>query len=167
MNIVLTGFMASGKTVVGKKLAQTLKMKYIDVDEQIEKDTRLSISDIFEKQGETAFRDLETKAVCCVAMLDNYVIATGGGVVLRLENIMELRKNGRIIYLSADPETILKRVGKAQTRPLLAREKDKLGVIKNLLESREPLYKNCDFQVETAGLNVEEVVAKIRSYLGL
>lgn len=166
MNIVLTGFMASGKTVVGKKLAGKLGMNYIDVDEQIERDTGLSINVIFKRQGESAFREIETKAVQCVALLDNYVIATGGGVVVRPENIAELRKNGKIIYLAADPETILKRVGKAETRPLLAHEKDKLGAIRKLLSLREPLYKNCDFYVNTTALTVDEVVEKICAHLG-
>lgn len=165
MNIVLTGFMASGKTEVGKRLATKLKMQYIDVDEVIEKDTNLEISKIFEKFGENTFRDLEIKAVKCVAMLDNYVIATGGGVVIRPENISELRQNGKIIYLSATAETILKRVGDAKTRPLLAHENDKLAKIRELLVTRQPYYKNCDWEIDTTDLSVGQVVEKIISYV--
>lgn len=165
MNIVLTGFMASGKTAVGKKLAEKLNRRYLDVDEIIEKDTKLTIAKIFEKFGETVFRDLETKAIKCVAMLDNYVIATGGGAVLRPENVAELRRNGRIVYLAANPEAILRRIGDARTRPLLAKEPDKLTKIKELLAKREPFYRNCDMNIDTSGLSVEQVVGKILSYI--
>lgn len=161
MNIVLTGFMASGKTAVGKELAEKLHMRFVDVDEVIERDTELTIARIFGKFGEQTFRDLETKAIKCVAMLDNYVIATGGGAVLRMENVSELRRNGRVIYLAATPETILRRVGKAQTRPLLAKEQDKLAKIKELLAKREPFYQNCDLIIDTSDLSVTQVVEKI------
>ncbi len=161
MNIVLIGFMACGKTVVGKKLAAKLGMKYIDVDETIEKTAGHSIADIFKQHGENVFRDMETKAIKSVAGLDHYVIATGGGAVLRTENVHELRSNGKIVYLAASPEAILRRLGDAQARPLLAKESDKLKKIKELLEHRKPNYKECDFQVDTTFLTIDKVVDKI------
>jgi len=161
MNIVLTGFMASGKTAVGKQLAQRRQMPYLDIDETIEKDTGLTVAKIFEKRGEQAFRDLESAAIKCAAMLDNFVISTGGGAVLRRENIEELRRRGKIIYLAAAPETILKRVGNAKTRPLLAKEQDKLGKIKEMLAQREPYYRECDLAIDTSDLKVSSVVDKI------
>lgn len=161
MNIVLTGFMASGKSVVGEKLAAKLGMKYIDVDETIEKNAGHSVSDIFKQHGENVFRDLETKAIRCVAMLDHYVIATGGGAVLRAENVHELRSNGKLVYLAASPEAILRRLGEAKTRPMLAQESDKLKKIKELLAHRESLYKECDFQVDTTPLTIDQVADKI------
>ncbi len=165
MNIVLTGFMASGKTAVGRNLAKKLGLKYLDIDEKIEKDTGMPIAKIFEKMGEPAFRDLESKAIQAFALLDNYVIATGGGAVLRKENLKELRQQGKIIYLAATPEAILKRVGDAKTRPLLANEQDKLGRIKELLAQREPFYRDCDQMVDTSGLSIDEVVARIAAYI--
>ena len=104
MNIVLTGMMGTGKTVVGKKLAQKLNMKYISTDEIIEKDAGMSIPKIFKRKGEPYFRNVETKAVKCVALLDNFVIDTGGGVVQRSENMEELERNGVIICLTASPK---------------------------------------------------------------
>jgi shikimate kinase len=165
MNIVLTGFMASGKTAVGRQLAQRRGMSYLDIDATIEKDTGLSIAMIFEKRGERAFRDLETAAVKCAAMLDNFVIATGGGVVLRQENMIELRRAGKIIYLSATPEVLLKRVGNASTRPLLAKEKDKLGKIREMLAQREPFYRECDLAIDTSALGVAEVIDIIIAFI--
>jgi shikimate kinase len=161
MNIVLIGFMASGKTVVGKILAAKLNLKYIDVDSTIEKNTGHAIADIFKQHGENNFRDLETKAIKCVAMLDHFVISVGGGAVMRPENVQELRANGKLVYLSASPEAILQRIGDARTRPLLAKEPDKLKKIKDLLAHREPLYKECDFQVDTTFLKIDQVADKI------
>ncbi len=158
MNIILTGFMASGKTSVGKILAAKLNMKYIDVDETIEKNTKQTITDIFKQHGETVFRDMETKAIKCVAMLDHYVISIGGGAVMRAENMHELRSNGKLVYLSASPEAILKRIGDASTRPLLAHEADKLKKIKEMLAHRESYYKECDFQIDTTKLDIKQVV---------
>ncbi|MBI5554619.1 MAG: shikimate kinase [Elusimicrobia bacterium] len=161
MNIVLIGFMASGKTAVGKVLATKLDMKYIDVDETIEKTAGRSVTDIFKQHGENVFRDLETKAIRGVVMLDRYVIATGGGAVLRTENVQALRSNGKIVYLAASPEAILRRLGEAKTRPILAQESDQLKKIKELLVHRESFYKECDLQVDTTSLTIDQVVDKI------
>jgi shikimate kinase len=166
MNIVLIGFMACGKTAVGKVLAIKLNMKYIDVDSTIEKNAGRTIADIFKQNGENIFRDLETKAVKCVALLDHFVISVGGGAVMRTENVHELRSNGKLVYLSASPEAILRRIGDARTRPLLAKEPDKLKKIKELLAHREPFYKECDFHVDTTLLNVEQVADKIVEWIG-
>lgn len=161
MNIVLIGFMGCGKTEVGKKLAAKLAMKYIDADETIEKTAGRSITDIFKQHGENVFRDLETKAIKCVAVLDHYIIATGGGAVLRPENVHELRSNGKLVYLAASPEAILRRLGEAKTRPILAQESNKLKKIKELLVHRVPFYKECDFKVDTTFLTIDQVVDKI------
>lgn len=161
MNIVLIGFMACGKTVVGKILASKLNMKYIDVDSTIEKNAGHSITDIFKLHGENVFRDLETKAIKCVAVLDHFVISVGGGAVLRAENVHELRSNGKLVYLSASPEAILRRMGDASTRPLLAHEPDKLKKVKEMLAHREPYYKESDFHVDTTFLKIDQVADKI------
>lgn len=164
MNIVLTGMMGTGKTVIGKKLAQKLNMKYISTDEVIEKDGGMSIPKIFKRKGEPYFRDVETKAVKCVAMLDNFVIDTGGGVVQRSENMEELERNGAIICLTASPEVILKRTSKTNYRPLLNVD-DPVSEIKGLLEKRKQFYKRCSRMIDTSNKGIEEVVNEIIKFL--
>ena len=136
-NIVLTGFMGAGKSVVGRKLADRLGLKVIDTDDVIEEDSGMIISDIFQGHGEQHFRELEKDAVKKVSEFDGHIIITGGGVVINSENIENLRKNGVIIYLHASPEMLYHRVKDQTHRPLLQVE-DPLGKIKELLVIREP-----------------------------
>ena len=164
MNIVLTGMMGTGKTAVGKKLAQKLNMKYISTDEMIEKDVRMTIPEIFKKKGEPYFRDVETKAIKCLAMLDNFVIDTGGGVVQKSENMEELERNGVIICLTASPEVILRRTSKTDYRPLLNIE-DSENEIRKLLKKREQFYKRCSRMIDTSNKGIEEVVDEIIKFL--
>lgn len=165
MNIVLTGFMGTGKTAVGKKLAKELGMQYVDTDVMIEEDTGMSISKIFKKFGEVRFRDLETKTVKCVARLDNFVISTGGGVVLKEENIDELEQNGVIICLSASPEVILERTSQNKKRPLLAEVEDAKKKIEELLEYRRLFYKRADLTIDTSELDTHTIVRKIIDFV--
>jgi len=160
MNIILTGFMGTGKSAIGKKLAQRLRMGYLDTDEIIEKREGCKIFQIFQEKGEGYFREIETQVVKEVALWDNYVIATGGGVVLKEENMNALKKNGLIICLSADPETIWKRTSDGQRRPLLNCKNPKER-IKSLLKERRPYYQKADFAIETSKLNNEEIVERI------
>ena len=102
MNIVLTGFMSSGKTVVGKRLSGLLNMGFIDTDAEIEKNAQMKISDIFERFGEDYFRNLETDTISRVAKLDLMVISTGGGAVMREENISALSRNGVLVNLETN-----------------------------------------------------------------
>lgn len=165
MNIVLTGFMATGKSEVGRLLAKQLKMRYIDTDEQIEKDVGYRITKIFKRKGEPYFRTVETKIVKLVSLLDNFVITTGGGVVLKKGNMDELRKNGAIICLTTSPEIIFKRAKKIKgVRPLL-NVNDPLARIKELLRFREKYYRKADFTIDTSKLTVEKVVDNIVEYL--
>lgn len=165
MNIVLTGFMCTGKTVVGSLLAKKLNMEYIDTDDEIEKLANEKISSIFAKFGEKFFRDLESKVILEVSKKDNCVISTGGGAVLRKENIDNLRANGKIINLTAKPETIFQRLqSEPQVRPLLNKP-DPLQEIVKLLSYREQFYKDCDLQISTDNLTVDEVVEKIVQFV--
>jgi len=165
MNIILTGFMGTGKTAVGKKLAKELHMEYIDTDTMIEEGTQMSIPRIFKKWGEASFRDLETKAIKCLGVLDNFVIATGGGVVLKEENMKELEKKGVIICLRASVDVILKRTSKNKKRPLLEDSYDARKKIEDLLEYREPFYKRADFTVDTSNLNTNDIVKEIIEFI--
>lgn len=160
MNIVLTGFMGTGKTVVGKKVAKALNMKYIDTDEVIEKDAGRKIHQIFEESGEKHFREVETKVVKCVGLLDGFVISAGGGVVLKKENMEELERNGMVICLTASPEVILRRTRNTSYRPLLNVE-DPAGKIKELLEKRAPFYKRCSLMIDTSEKSTGKVAEEI------
>lgn len=160
MNIVLTGFMGTGKTSVGRALAAKAGMSFMDIDEQIARDTGLSIQQIFAGAGEGHFRELESRAVELVSLLDRFVIATGGGVVLNQNNMKALRRNGVIVNLMASVDSVLERTKPWQDRPLLIggdpREK-----IEALLAEREKFYGNCDLRVDTTGVGVDEVADKI------
>ena len=165
MNIVLTGFMGTGKSKIGKRLAKKLGMSYLDTDELIEEGEKDSISAIFKKRGEEYFRRLETKVVKEVALLDNFVISTGGGVVLREGNIRLLKKNAFIVCLFASPEVILKRTKGDDNRPLLGVNNQKKR-IEELLAFRKPYYEKADFSVDTSALDSEGVVEEIIEFLG-
>ena len=164
MNIVLTGFMGTGKSKIGKRLAKRLGMSYLDTDELIEEREKDSVPAIFKKKGEEYFRRLETKVVKEVALLDNYVISTGGGVVLREGNIRLLKKNAFIVCLFASPEVILKRTEGNDNRPLLGVNNQKKR-IEELLALRKPYYEKADFSVDTSALDSEGVVEEIIEFL--
>lgn len=159
MNIVLTGFMASGKTTVGKILANHLNMKFIDTDEMIEREYG-KISDIFAKHGEAEFRRIETEIIKQTALLNNSVIATGGGAVLNTDNIRILNENGTIINLNPGRAVIEARLAQGDsTRPLSA------GGLEALIarfDSRRKFYDMCDFQVNvTLQKSAEDVAQEI------
>ncbi|HMD54943.1 MAG TPA: shikimate kinase [Phycisphaerae bacterium] len=144
MNIVLIGYRGSGKTSVGRLLAARLGMSFIDTDDLIVAKSGKTIRKIFEAGGEQAFRDLETAVVAEVAARDHTVIAAGGGVVLRSQNVEHLRRTGRIVWLTAPPEVLFKRIQGDQqttaTRPNLT-SAGGLEEIRKLLEIRRPFYQ--------------------------
>ena len=160
-NIVLVGFMGTGKTSIGRRLSTQLRMRYVDTDDIIERDSGRSISDIFAEDGEPTFRELESEAVRKVSKLYNYVISTGGGVVLKEENMVELKRNGIIFCLTATAEEIYRRVQHQSHRPLL-QTADPLMKISTMLEERHPYYAKADYTVETTGRSFGEVMAYIK-----
>ncbi|MFH1848319.1 MAG: shikimate kinase [Candidatus Omnitrophota bacterium] len=159
-NIVLVGFMGTGKNAVGEELARCLNMEFADTDDLIERQERWAIVDIFAKFGEAYFREAEKRAVKEASSMNNTVIATGGGVVLDEENIKILKEKGTVVCLSADADTIYKRTKKYKHRPLL-NVGDPVEKIKELLDLRAPFYAKADHQVDTTGLSVEQVARKI------
>ena len=163
MNIVLTGFMGTGKSFVGKTLARKLGWDFYDTDEMIEKDVGMSIADIFARKGEPHFRDLETKAIRLLAVLDKAVIACGGGAVLRRENMEELKKKGVIVCLTASPEKIYERTKTVRSRPLLD-VSDPVAKIKELLDFRKEYYNCCHLIVDTTDLTVAQITEKILAF---
>ena len=164
-NIVLTGFMGSGKTVVARQLARLLGMKVIDVDTEIEKSTKMTINKIFEQFGEPRFREIETETIKQVSENNNVIISTGGGAVLKQENMDAMRKKGVIVCLAAAPETILERTKSTRDRPLLLVE-NPLERIKELLEFRRPFYEKADVMIDTERKTplqiAEEIIEKIK-----
>ena len=164
-NIVLTGFMGTGKTAVGKELSIRLDLKLIDVDTEIEISRKMSIAEIFKKLGEQRFREIETEMIKKISQNRNVIISTGGGAVLKHENMDILKAHGIVVCLMASPETILKRTEGNDARPLL-QGKDPLGTIKDLLNFRKPYYENADIVVDTEDKTplqiAEEITNKIR-----
>ncbi len=148
-NIVLTGFMASGKSTVGKEIANITKRPFIDTDELVEEEAGMTISEIFQNFGEKYFRDLETIACQAVGEESGIIIATGGGAVLRAENIEALRKNGLIFNLQMNEDLIAERLADAKsTRPLMS---DELSKVIERFCQRKPFYENCDYKIPVWG----------------
>lgn len=152
--------MGAGKTAVGRELANILKWDLIDIDNEIVKAQDLSITEIFSSFGEAAFRDIETAMIQETAKTNNIIISTGGGAILRQENMDLLSRNGIIICLTARPETILNRTSKSSKRPLLNVD-DPLKRIKDLMESREPFYGKADFMIDTEAKTPRQVAEEI------
>lgn len=157
--------MGAGKSVTGRALALCLNSEFVDTDEMVEKKAGMTIADIFAQRGEGTFREMETEAVRQACGGQGRVIACGGGVVLRQENIDTLKSSALVIYLAARPEAILQRVGNSQARPLLGNG-DRAATVVSLLEVRLPLYeKAADIIIDTTEMDTETVVKKILSEL--
>ena len=159
-NIVITGFMGSGKSIVAEELAQKLGMEFIDMDQIIEKGQGMSISDIFTRYGENYFRAQENKLVKELSQKENTVIATGGGTLLSADNTKMLSEKGEIICLYADSKVLYHRVKRKNNRPLL-RGENLLDRINQLVEERKKIYDNIKLKIDTSDLNVQEVVDRI------
>jgi shikimate kinase len=159
-NIILVGFMGTGKSVVGKKLATKLNRDFVELDDMIETREKMPIKDIFEKKGEPYFRLVVKEA----ARRKNIVISAGGGAIVDEENFKNLKNSGTIICLKASPETILKRTIGLKTRPLL-NVQDPKKKIEELLKKREPYYNKADFSINTDNLSIGSIVLKIMSLL--
>ena len=164
-NIILVGYMGSGKSTVGQALAKERGMRFLDTDAAIEEAEGCSIREIFEERGEKAFRDLETEYLRRLkATTVNTVIATGGGIVLRNENRELLKRTGRVIWLKASAEETLSRVKSDTGRPLLdsASEAELAGKIERMLRERTPAYGAAASDIiETDGKTVPEIVRGI------
>jgi|APHig6443717817_1056837.scaffolds.fasta_scaffold10722_4 shikimate kinase len=161
-NIILIGFMGSGKTTVGQLLAQTLGYSFADTDQLIEAGEELTIAEIFNKNGEGYFRQLETLIMEEISeTISNTVLSVGGGLPMTMNNHKYLKKTGKVVYLSVSPQTVLKRIGNDDGRPLLSGD-DATEVIYELLESRVPTYKKlADITIDTDTKSVNEIVSAI------
>ena len=162
--IYLTGFMGSGKTTVGRILANSIDYRFVDLDDAIESRAGRSIPRIFEMDGEGAFRDLERTALEETLAMDHLVVATGGGA-LTMRDAMDLAKSaGLVVYLAASPETIVARTqAESATRPLLSpHANDLLTHVSSLLEQRLPHYRRAHLTVAVDDLDPQMIVREIR-----
>jgi len=159
-NIVLTGFMGTGKTEVGKELSRLLGMRFIDIDHEIEMSQGSTINELFASRGEEYFRQVEASIIRHFSSEQGAVISTGGGAVLRDENIKALQSTGIIFCLMADPQTILQRTDGHDDRPLL-QTPDKKTRIAELLQQRKPLYEKAGTMIDTEGKTPLQVAEEI------
>ncbi len=165
-NVILTGFMGTGKTSLGKMLAPKIGRPFVDLDQKIEEDFGMKIPAIFEKHGESFFRDLEKKAVREVSGKRGLVISTGGGTIKDPENFELLKKSGVIICLTAEPEEILNRTSRRGERPVLDGGGDeRLETIKKLLTERQKFYDLADYKVDTTDWSPLQIIDDICKYL--
>jgi shikimate kinase len=169
MNIVLIGYRGSGKTTVGRRLADRLKMRFVDTDDLIEERQGNPVSDIVKSHGWGHFRKLERNTIEEISKEDHLIIAPGGGAVLDTDNVKALRENGFIIWLKADKQSLLKRMnqdpGTNTRRPTLT-GKGTSEELKEVMSLREPIYKRVsEIQIDTSTLGVEAVVENILTVL--
>jgi shikimate kinase len=146
--------------VVGRIVAERMGRKFVDLDEEIVKESGMSINVIFEKYGEPRFRDLESEKIKEFSLKEDLVIATGGGALIREENVERLRKRSVLICLTASPREILKRVGRQTHRPLLNVE-DKVGEIERRLEERRKIYDLAHISIDTDKGGKEQIAGEV------
>jgi len=149
-NIALTGFMAVGKSAVGRALARKLRRRFVDLDRLIEKAEGMRVRDIFSQKGESYFRQLEKKALAAVLQQEGQVIATGGGVVMDEQNLKMLREKSLLVCLTASPDVLV-----------LLKGLDRKGRVEELLKQREKNYAQAHAIIDTSQLTVEQIVEKI------
>ena len=161
--------MGSEKSSVGKELANILQKPFIDLDEYIEQQTGLTITDIFIQQGEDVFRQLETQSLRKILNNPPQIVSTGGGIIVSAENRRLIQDRGHVIFLNADWETLEKRTAASGSRPLLQQPSGKKAAgnnfrqqkIKDLLNKRKPLYEKCHLKITTDNLSVSQVARTI------
>ena len=162
MNIILTGFMGTGKSTIGKRFAKRMSWRFVDVDERIETSTKQTIPEIFAKRGEDVFRRLERRWINRIIHEHHQVIATGGGAFVDPVSRARLRLSGPVICLTATPQVILARVGRQLAhRPLLASARDPLARMRTLIKKRASAYAKADLTIDTSRLSVEEAVERL------
>jgi shikimate kinase len=160
-NIFLVGLMGAGKTTVGRQLAQRLGKSFHDTDQEIERRTGVRVATIFEIEGEAGFRAREAQAVAALTGVEDAVLATGGGVVLRQENRQRLKAHGFVVYLRAQPRDLWARMRHDKSRPLLQTD-DPLKRLEDLFVVRDPLYREvADLVVDTGRQSASTLVGQL------
>jgi shikimate kinase len=158
-NIVLVGFMGTGKSTVGRALAERLEWAFLDTDEYLERKHNRSIPEMFRDEGEAYFRAAESEALLEVLSGESRILATGGGAVLAAKNREMMQKNGFVIALHASPDVIIRRVSSDQNRPLLQGNIEER--VHAIMEQRKNAYDFANFRIDTSGLSVPEIVERI------
>ncbi|WP_425063530.1 shikimate kinase [Pyruvatibacter mobilis] len=162
--IVLVGLMGAGKTTVGRRLAQRLDLPFVDADAEVEAAAGLTIPEIFERHGEPAFRDGERKVIARLLSNGPQVLATGGGAFMDPETRARVAKEGISVWLKANLDVLMKRVGKRPTRPLLKADNPR-AIMEKLMAERNPVYAEADIALETGEGPHEEVVDRLVTLL--
>jgi len=166
MNIVLIGYRGTGKTAVGEKLAEKLNRRLVRTDELITEKAGMSIPEIVESQGWKAFRDMESEVAEEVGKMDNCIIDTGGGIILRKNNVKNLKRKGTLVLLKADVKTIVNRIKDDKERPSLTGSKSFTEEAEEVLKDRSKKYEEAaDYVVDTSRLTVDKVADRIINYL--
>lgn len=160
MNIILVGFMGTGKTTIGRKLAVRLGYRFVDTDRYIEMEQCCRISELFQKLGEPHFRNLESSLLRRLAKMENTVVATGGGILVTPGNIDLIRKIGFSVNLQAPLDEIFERVTRNNKRPLVQTE-NPLKTVTDLYEARRHLYEKADVTIDTRSMKMWHIVSKI------
>lgn len=159
-SIVLVGLMGAGKTAIGRKVAATLGLPFLDSDQEIEAVSRMTIPELFERYGEPEFRSLEQRVIARVLEQGPQVLATGGGAFMNAQTREAIADNGVSVWLKADIDVLMERVGKKQNRPLL-QNPDPRGVMARLVAERHPVYATADVTVETREEKKEVIAAEV------
>lgn len=163
-NVILIGFMGTGKTSTGRLLANRIGYSFIDTDNKIEAVNKMSIPEMFRKYGEKYFRERETEIIKTIAKYHHAVISTGGGVVLNPHNMNLLSQNGVVVSLTASIDSILERTSRRNSRPLLETV-DRRKVIEELLKSRIEFYRKADCVIDTSNISPLQVTDKIIDFM--
>lgn len=167
MKIILIGIMGAGKTTVGKELSKILNLKFVDMDDEIEKQEKMSIVDIFKNYGEEKFRSLESKLLKELILEDDIIISTGGGVIKLCENRNLLKQQGYVVFLDGNIDTIIRNVSSGiENRPLLKDRQDLYNKIESLLSERYEKYKeSASININIDNKNINEVVSQTLVYI--
>ena len=167
MKIILIGLMGAGKTTIGKELSNKLNLRFIDMDDEIEKQSKMSIVDIFEKYGENRFREIESKLLEKIALEDDIIISTGGGIIKVDDNRKLLKKQDNVVFLNGSIDTLVKNVSNdIYKRPLLKDSTDLYIKIEELLKERYEKYKeSTNIIIDINNKNINEVVSQILVYI--
>lgn len=165
-NIFLVGFMGAGKSTIARTLQRELGFPLVEMDERIVQEQGMSINDIFAQYGEAHFREIESQLVVDLGKQEPSIVSCGGGVVVRPENMQNMKKSGRIVLLKASPETIFERVKNSTDRPILNGHMN-VEYIAELMEKRRALYEEAaDITIQTDGKTreqiCEEIIGKLR-----
>ncbi len=151
--------MGSGKSTVGKILAKKLGMKFIDIDEEIEKKENMSIKDIFSKKGENYFRECEKREIEEFTKKKGYIVSTGGGLGANIDNMKKMKNAGIVVWLKVSLDEVLRRCGNDKNRPVLQKPYEEL---EKLYTERKKVYSMADIHIDTENKSPEEIASKIQ-----